>query len=332
MKLSLGLCGLPNSGKSTFIKLLTQLEVAIGPYPFTTLRSQEYAVPVITDELKSLHSLTQTQKIIPPSLFFVDVPGLIRNAHQGEGLGNEFLSYLRGCDAIIEIVRNFRREDVPHVEGSVDPIRDIFIIEDEIFFADRKIIERQLKLNRGMTKIDHNLKKIFDLLEAGKRFPHIENEFKKFNFLVTKDWFLLINGDCSDDILENEKLNFFKGRYCLDFEWELELKNNQEINEEFGSRVETFFQKLKKDLNLIQFFTFNDEITQGWFAFRGQKLINVVEQIHSDFAKKFKMAEAIDLADFLRARSWEEARKLGLIKNKGREAEIEENEIIFVKI
>ena len=145
MKVKIGLCGLPNSGKSTFIKLVSQVEVLIAPYPFTTLKAQEYAVPIISQELKTLYSITQTLQLIPPYLIFVDVPGLIRGAHKGEGLGNEFLSYLRGSDVILEIVRNFKREDVPHPEGSIDPLRDIKIIEEEVRLSDEEILKRAKK-------------------------------------------------------------------------------------------------------------------------------------------------------------------------------------------
>lgn len=333
MKISLGLCGLPNSGKSTFIKLLTNLEIAIGPYPFTTLKSQEYAVPVVTDELVNLYSITKSREIVYPYLFFVDVPGLIKNAHQGEGLGNEFLSYLRSCNVIIEVVRNFYRQDVPHVEGRIDPLADVMIIEEEIFFADQEIINRHLlSAKKQMKKEALVLETIFSQMQPGKRFPDLNEEFKKFNLLITKDWFLLINGNCPEELLANERLDFFKNKYCLDFLWEIELMNNQELQFEFKPKVSEFLNNLRKDLGIIQFFTFNKEITQGWFTMRGTKIIEAVAQIHSDFADKFKTAETLSLIDFLRIKSWEEAKHLGFVKNKGRESEIEENEIIFVKI
>jgi hypothetical protein len=305
MKIKIGLCGLPNSGKSTFIKLVSQVEVLIAPYPFTTLKAQEYAAPIISQELKTLHSITQTPQIVPPYLIFVDIPGLIRGAHKGEGLGNEFLSYLRGCDVILEIVRNFKREDVPHPEGRIDPLRDIKIIEEEVKLADEEILKRSKK------------EKI-----------HPET------LLLNKDWFLLVNGeDANITQIENELgTNRFKNFYTLDLLWELEILENEELQNEFQPKVFEFLNQFRKDLGLIQFFTFTKEITQGWFIKKDSSIIDAAGMIHSDFALKFKIAETISLENFVKIKDWEKAKKLGLIQNKGREAKIEENELIFVKI
>jgi ribosome-binding ATPase YchF (GTP1/OBG family) len=296
MKIKIGLCGLPNSGKSTFIKLVSQVEVLIAPYPFTTLKAQEYAVPIISQELKTLYSITQTPQpasrqggLIPPYLIFVDVPGLIRGAHKGEGLGNEFLSYLRGCDVILEIVRNFKREDVPHPEGSIDPLRDIKIIEEEVRLSDEEILQRAKK---------------------GRVPPEA--------LLLNKDWFLLMNGE-NTNMTQIEKeldINRFKNIYTLDLLWELEILENKEIQNEFQPKVFEFLNQFRKDLGLIQ----------------DSSIIEAAEMIHSDFALKFKVAETISLENFVKIKDWEKAKKLGLIQNKGREAKIEENEIIFVKI
>jgi ribosome-binding ATPase YchF (GTP1/OBG family) len=338
MKIKIGLCGLPNSGKSTFIKLVSQVEVLIASYPFTTLKAQEYAAPIISQELKTLHSITQTPQIISPYLIFVDVPGLIRGAHKGEGLGNEFLSYLRGCDVILEIVRNFKREDVPHPEGSIDPLRDIKIIEEEIRLADEEILKRAKK---------------------GKIQPE--------TLLLNKDWFLLVNGTTTDlhgsntdktdniypykSVSDQYKSVKFKNIYTLDLLWELEIleyadqlglvtdqhgldSDNISVNPRDNPRssVVEFLDQFRKDLGLIQFFTFTKEITQGWFIKKDSPIIEAAGMIHSDFALKFKVAETISLENFVKIKDWEKAKKLGLIKNKGREAKIEENEILFVKI
>jgi ribosome-binding ATPase YchF (GTP1/OBG family) len=305
MKIKIGLCGLPNSGKSTFIKLVSQVEVLIASYPFTTLKAQEYAAPIISQELKTLHSITQTPQIISPYLIFVDVPGLIRGAHKGEGLGNEFLSYLRGCDVILEIVRNFKREDIPHPEGSIDPLRDIKIIEEEVRLADEEILQRARK---------------------GRVQPEA--------LLLNKDWFLLVNGENTDitQIKKELDINRFKNIYTLDLLWELEILESKELQNEFQPKVFEFLNQFRKDLGLIQFFTFTKEITQGWFIKKDSSIIDAAGMIHSDFALKFKVAETISLENFVKIKDWEKAKKLGLIKNKGREAKIEENEIIFVKI
>ncbi|GIW67527.1 MAG: ribosome-binding ATPase YchF [Candidatus Parcubacteria bacterium] len=405
MKIKIGLCGLPNSGKSTFIKLVSQVEVLIASYPFTTLKAQEYAVPIFSDELKLLHSITQTKEVIPPYLFFVDVPGLIRGAHKGDGLGNEFLSYLRGCDVILEIVRNFKREEVPHPEGDINPLRDIKIIEEEIFLADKEIIERTIKklekeknkegeekikaLENILTKIyselnrtnseltETNTELVESKIDKIQRFTEFNELLKEFNLLLTKEWFLLINGEATDlhgfnsstDLhglnLPTDLGGSFKNVYNLDLLWEIELIESKIQENEFKPKVFDFLNQFRKDLGLIQFFTFTRDITQGWFVKKDSSMIEAATLIHTDFGVKFKIAETIFLEDFVKIcksridtdlgtnkygllkplvntdknrprivadHYWEEARKLGIIKNKGRDAKVEENEIIFVKI
>jgi ribosome-binding ATPase YchF (GTP1/OBG family) len=411
MKIKIGLCGLPNSGKSTFIKLVSQVEVLIAPYPFTTLKAQEYAVPIISQELKTLHSITQTSQLashpasrqggqggqgeqsrqgglVPPYLIFVDVPGLIRGAHKGEGLGNEFLSYLRGCDVILEIVRNFKREDVPHIEGSIDPLRDIKIIEEEVKLVDEEILKRakNKKVQPGALLLDKNWFLLVNGTDADfadyMHLPAGKAETDAENNLVSLE-----------SALSPRRSVFFKNIYTLDLLWELEILEyadqlglttdqygfetdkyastyqygytsnidtyksvqdphksvsdpHQSVNENPRESlpdvkagvlnpyksVNNFLNQFRKDLDLIQFFTFTKEITQGWFIKKDSYIIDAVGMIHSDFGLKFKIAETISLENFVKIKDWEKAKKLGLIQNKGREAKIEENEIIFVKI
>ncbi len=328
MKIKIGLCGLPNSGKSTFLKLVSQAEVLIAPYLFSTLKPQEVVAPIITSEIKNLHLFTKTEKLVPPYLIFIDIPGLIRGAHRGEGLGNEFLSYLRGCDVILEIVRNFLREDVPHPEGNIDPERDVLIIEEEIIEAEKAILKKAVKrVEKSKDEKVIFLKEIFHNLKPFARFPQFSEKLKEFNLLLTKDWFLLING--REFTFKNSA---FKNIYNLDVEWELEILKNQEAQKELAIKVYEFLNQLRQDLNLIQFFTFTEKITQGWLIQKGSKMIDAAAMIHTDFALKFKKAETISLENFVKIKDWNKARSEGLLKIKGREAEVEEGEIIFVKI
>jgi len=299
MKL-IGLCGLPNSGKSTLLKLLSKIELEIAPYPFTTKKPKEVIVPVLTDELISLHNITKTKDLFPASLNFLDVPGLIKGSHKGLGLGNEFLSYLRSCDIVLEVVRNFEREDVPHSEGKIDPERDILIIEEEIIEADKRIIEENLKKLKK-AKIDDRVLALEDILknlEPFKRFKEYDELLKEYNLLITKDWYLILNGERKIDLGKFENL-CFKKIYKFDFEFELELEENEELKEEYKSEVKEFLKNFRKDLDIIQFFTFTKEITQSWFLENGSNILKAAGIIHSDFEKKFKYAEVIELEKFL---------------------------------
>ncbi|GBD34372.1 Ribosome-binding ATPase YchF [bacterium HR35] len=328
MNFKIGLCGLPNSGKSSFIKLTSEADVLIANYPFTTLKAGEYSFFIFSEELKKLHQITQTPEVIPDYLILVDVPGLIRGAHRGEGLGNEFLSYLRKGNVVLEIVRNFENKEVPHPEGKVDPLRDILIIEEEIIQAEKEILERNLKVLKKTNQKEkiEAMEKILIQLEPFKRMPEFDEILKEYNLLITKPWYLLVNGEECD--LPSEVLKTFQSVYFLDVKWEIEAKEIKDLPKKFNE----FSNKFRLDLNLIQFFTFTKEITQEWFIKRGSSYLEAAELIHSDFAQKFKEAQTLSLEEFLELKDWELAKKLGKIKIKGKKDKVEENEIIWFKI
>lgn len=328
MNFKIGICGLPNSGKSSFIKLCSEAEVLIANYPFTTLKAGEYSFFIFSEELKKLHQITQTKEVVPDYLILVDVPGLIRGAHKGEGLGNEFLSYLRKGEVVLEIVRNFENKEVPHPEGKIDPLRDILIIEEEIIQAEKEILERNLKTLKKSNQREkvEAMEKILNQLEPFKRFEELNEELKEYNLLLTKPWYLLINGEEID--LPQQIVSVFRAIYFLDVKWEIEAKEIEDLPKKFFE----FQNKFRQDLNLIQFFTFTQEITQEWFLKRGRTYLEAASLIHSEFAEKFKEVQTLKLEEFLEIKDWELARKLGKIKIKGKEDKVEENEIIFIKI
>jgi ribosome-binding ATPase YchF (GTP1/OBG family) len=208
------------------------------------------------------------------------------------------------------------------------------IIEEEIIASEKEIIERIFKklekqkfIKEIKEKID-NLNYLYQNLVPGKRFSEFSQKLKEFNLLLTKDWFLLINGREIEIDLSFD----FKEIYNLDLLWELEILNDENLKKEFGSKINDFLTQFAKDLGLIQFFTFTDEITQGWFIEKGSTLEKAAYMIHSDFVRKFKIAETLSLEKFLNVKNWEEAKKLGLIRYKGKEDIVENNEIIHFVI
>ncbi|MEK7674178.1 MAG: DUF933 domain-containing protein [Patescibacteria group bacterium] len=344
----IGLCGLPNSGKSTFFKLLSRIETEIANYPFTTLKPKEAVVPILSKELEYLHNITQTKEIVPGFLKFLDVPGLIRGAHKGEGLGNEFLSYLRQCDVILEVVRTFKNENVPHPENTINPERDILIIEEEIIESEKNIIKHNLiKLNRATTKEEkikkESLENILNKIESlncaeksGHSFFDTRNNFenfseylKEYNLLLTKNWFLIFNGESPDIKLLN---NIFKNIYSLDFKWELDLEETIELQNDFVIEAHNFLEQFRKDLNLIQFFTFTQDITQSWFIQKGSNVFDCAGLIHTDFQKKFRSAEIINLTDLINVGDFKKAKEHGLVKTGGKDTIIKENNIIKILV
>jgi len=327
MRVKIGICGLPNSGKSSFVKLVSQAEVEIGIYPFTTLKASEYAFIIFSPELKELHQLTKTPEVIPDYLIVVDVPGLIRGAHKGEGLGNEFLSYLRKGDVVLEIVRNFFNPEVSHPEGSIDPWRDLLIIEEEIILSEKEILVRNLKTVKktGDHKKMMAMEKILDEAEPFKRFLDLKDILKEYNLLLTKPWYLLVNGE---EIPMRDELKVFERVYFLDIWWELESRQDKSLQTKF----ESFANEFRKDLHLLEFFTFNERITQSWFIQKGSTYEEAGGLIHSDFKEKIKGVETISLEEFKTIGNWEEAKKLGKIKTKSKNDLVQEHEIILIKI
>jgi len=330
----IGTCGLPNAGKSTFLKAVSKTDLEIGNYPFTTKKPKIVTALVISENLLNLYNITNTKELIPAYLEFSDIPGLIKGSHRGLGLGNEFLSYLRACSVILEIVRNFERIDVPHIEGNVDPERDILIIEEEIIQADKKIIEENIKKLEKSKKEKEKLeilKFIYKNLEPFKRFEEYENQLKEFNLLITKKWFLLINGNKKID-LEKFKNLCFHNIYQLDCLFELEIEEDEEIRKEISSSIQNFLNEFRKDVGLIEFFTFTKEITQSWFIEKNSSILDCARKIHTDFYNKFKSAEIINIDDFLKYKDWEEAKNKGAIKQVGKDYIVQEGDIIKILI
>lgn len=327
----IGLCGLPNAGKSTFLKLLTNKEVEIANYPFTTKKPNIAIALVISQKLLELHNVTKTKELLPAYLEFVDIPGLIKGSHKGLGLGNEFLNYLRACEIVLEVVRNFKNEEVLHIEGTVDLERDILIIEEEIIEADKKIIEENLKNLRKKSKDKEEALLILkEKIEPFKRFPEFNEILKEFNLLITKDWYLIINGE--EESIEKLKFLNFKKIYQMDFKFELEIEEDESLKKDFKPQKNIFLNQFRKDLDLIEFYTFTKEITQSWFLEKGLNILEAGRKIHSDFEKKFKSAEVINIDKFLQIRDWSLAKNKGEIMIVGKDYIMQEGDIIKINI
>ncbi len=329
----IGLCGLPNAGKSTLLKLLTTKEVEIANYPFTTKKPNIAIALVISEKLLDLYKITCTKELTPAFLEFVDIPGLIKGSHMGLGLGNEFLSYLRSCDVILEVVRNFKNEEVLHMEGDINPERDILIIEEEIIEADKRIIEENLQNIQKKAKDKEKaelLLKLKNEIKPFQRFPELNDALKEYNLLITKDWYLIINGE-EIDIKKFQNL-CFKRIYQMDFKFELEIEEDESLKKEFKSQKSIFLNQFRKDINFIEFYTFTKEITQSWFLENGSNILEAARKIHSDFEKKFKSAEVINIDKFLQIKDWTEAKNKGEIMIVGKDYIVKEGDIIKINI
>jgi small GTP-binding protein len=338
MSFSVGIVGLPNVGKSTLFKILTKREVKISPRPFTTIEPNVGQVTVPDLRLEKIGELVKPEKITPTKIEFVDIAGLVKGAHKGEGLGNQFLSHIRNCDSILFVLRGFENPEIENVLGEIDPEREVEILKTELLMKDLETLERAIEKGekKEIKKIEI-LKKIREGISRGKLIGEMEleekekEEIKEYQFLTQKPYFCLINTD---------REGKFKG---LSFPYlQMNLKEEEEILEfseeekkELGieSRVEKLIENCYKILKLITFYTIaRGKETRAWTVKEGSFVPEAGGAIHSDFKEKFIKAEVITFEDFLKVGSWQKAKEMGMLKIVGKDYRIKDGDIVEFKI
>ena len=357
MSFSIGIVGLPNAGKSTLFKALTKKQVDIAAYPFTTLQPNHGIVAVPDGRLEALAKITQPEKITPTAIEFVDIAGLVKGAHKGEGLGNQFLANIRNCDAIVEVVRVFDNEKVEHVEGAIDPERDAEIIKTEILMKDLETLENSLsKLEKeknikpsqvsskfGEGKDRKSLKqkailaKIKDAVSHGKLISDLklnddeQTEIKEFQFLTAKPIIYLFNSNSAEGCLTSEVQHLTMNLKLEEEASELSEKETKDLG--LVSYLDQLILNCYNALDLITFFTIaGGKETRAWTIKRNTSAILAGGKVHSDFEEKFIRAEVITCQKLTEAGSWLKARELGWIKTVGKEYIVEEGDVIEFKI
>jgi len=339
MSLSIAIVGLLNVGKSTLFNILTKKSVEAANYPFCTIDPNIGIVKVPDFRLDRLAAVSKPAKIINTTIEFVDIAGLVAGAHKGEGLGNKFLSHIRECDAICEVVRDFKDENVIHVQGRVDPSGDKETINLELIFADLATVEKSLEKNKrdaksGDKEIIHNtqiLEKIYEALAAGKAvrelsFSEDDQIFvKTLNLLSIKPIIYLLNIDenHSDDVLSGTNDLVIKVNVQLEQEIaSLPEEEQAEYIKELGleqSGLDKLIQSAYKILGLETFFTTGADETRAWTIKKGAKAPQAAGEIHTDFIKGFIRAEVINWEKFVECGSETKAKELGLIRTEGKE-------------
>lgn len=334
MKLSIGIVGLPNVGKSTLFKALTKIEVNIANYPFATIDPNVGVVAVPDERLDKLADLSKSAKKIPAVVEFYDIAGLVRGAYKGEGLGNQFLSHIREVNAIVMVLRCFGGGEIIHVENSVDPIRDMDIINTELALKDLESIDKAMKRLEGEAKTGgkdaakalEGIKIIKPLLEAGKPINGKEHtnvlenvRMKELNLLMGKKQVYLLNGkpgDVSEEL--KKRIADLGAAYIV-----ADLSAVQEIPE--------LAKKAYEILDLISFFTTGEDETRAWTIKRGFKAPQAAGAIHTDFEKKFIRAEVISWQKLLEAGSWNQAKNKGWIRLEGKDYVVQDGDVIIVR-
>lgn len=334
MKLSIGIVGLPNVGKSTLFKALTKNEVNIANYPFATIDPNVGVVIVPDERLDKLSEMSNSAKKIPAVVEFYDIAGLVKGANKGEGLGNQFLNHIRETDAIVEVLRCFPAGEIIHVENTVDPVRDMEIINSELALKDLETIERNFKKLEGEAKAGNkdaqksleSVKIIKDALERGelvfqeKYKAALENpKAKELNLLTAKPQIYLLNGNPEDvsEELKNKIKSLGADYIILDLAKEIKL--------------DELIKKAYEILGLISFFTNGEDETRAWTIRKGAKAPEAAGAIHSDFEKKFIRAEVVNWQKLLEAGSWSKAKQKGWLRLEGKDYVVNDGDVIEVR-
>ena len=333
MKLSVGIVGLPNVGKSTLFKALTKIDINIANYPFATIDPNVGIVTVPDERAEKLAELSKSKEKIPAVVEFYDIAGLVKGANKGEGLGNQFLNHIREVSVIVHVVRAFESADIIHVENSVDPVRDIEIVNTELALKDMEVLEKRIDRAAHDAKTgDKEKKRELDLLESlknqldsGVLINTLDKDLleepvvKELGLLTSKPQLFLINGSESDvtDALKNQ-LKELKSEYIV-----------ADLAE--GADIDELVRRAYSILGLISFFTTGEKETRAWTIVNGAKAPEAAGVIHTDFEEKFIRAEVINWEELLKAGGWNEAKGKGLIRIEGKEYVTKDGDVLIIR-
>ena len=362
--MKLGIVGLPNVGKSTLFNSLTKAGAESANYPFCTIDPNVGIVAVPDERLKLLGDMYKSKKVTPAVIEFVDIAGLVKGASKGEGLGNQFLSNIREVDAIVHVVRCFEDSNVVHVDGSVNPLRDIETINLELIFSDLEVLERRIAKVAKTARMDKAyagelalLERLKDHLESGRPAKTLEladedeqGLMREFNLLTGKPVIYAANvseDDLADDGASNplaaQVREFAKGEnseafvICAQIEQEIAELDEEEkamFLEDLGiaqSGLEKLIKASYHILGLMSFLTAGEDETRAWTIKIGTKAPQAAGKIHSDFERGFIKAEVVNYKDLLEQGSLAAAREKGLVGIEGKDYIVRDGDVILFR-
>lgn len=362
--MKLGIVGLPNVGKSTLFNSLTKAGAESANYPFCTIDPNVGIVAVPDERLKLLGDMYHSKKVTPAVIEFVDIAGLVKGASKGEGLGNQFLSNIREVDAIVHVVRCFEDSNVVHVDGSVNPLRDIETINLELIFSDLEILERRMakvgkgaRMDKTLAKEQSLLEKVKAHLEEGKLALNFETDdedeqalLASYNFLTYKPVIFAANvaeDDLAEDGTGNEGVirvrEYAKESgsevfvICAQIEQEIAELDEEEkamFLDDLGLKeygLEKLIKASYRILGLQSFLTSGEDETRAWTIKIGTKAPQAAGKIHTDFERGFIKAEVVNYKDLLEQGSLAAAREKGLVGMEGKEYVVKDGDVILFR-
>jgi GTP-binding protein YchF len=361
--LRLGIVGLPNAGKSTLFNALTSSRTLVASYPFATITPTTGIVAVPDTRLDALAALVRPQRVVPATVEFVDIAGLVRGASQGEGLGNQFLARIREVDAVVHVIRCFEHPDVPHVEQTVDPVRDRAIVNLELALADLALVERRLERTARAARAGdpearlehHLLERLKAALEAGQPARTMEPTpaerpaFRHLNLLTAKPQLYVANVSESALTSGNPHVDALRHAIAQDLEpaevvvcsaqVEMELADlspaeRSQYLESLGlseSGLDRLVRAAYRLLELRSFFTIGDKEVRAWTIHAGDRAPTAAGIVHSDFERGFIRADTVSFHDLVRVGGWKQARDQGLVRSEGRDYEVQDGDVILFR-